>query len=683
MLSVGAAGYAQYAKVYDNEVSLRGYDIVENNGNYYYSCGNDEANITFQIDPANGSIISPLSHIGKLPDAGSQTGTAKNSILIHDAGTGNAADNPLVVSGFNPVYGSWPDPTLLSYHIKDVGSSFNQTSQDLWRWDPFIHPNGNREYVSYADQTFVTNNGTQRYFTGLRKAYGTTSSNRALTPYVLNESQSFVTYLKPFTGMNHEMVPTRIIESETGKAFVSYGAIMSNGNNWINNSVRRNAGIMGLGSNMWIEWSNTYHNGDLFDNLGAAQSVIHSGFGPHQYYHFVASGNNPMDPSQDEFGNWDKDYFHVVRLNSNGSVNRAKKITLKAVIQDLELGVTFERTQVSDIVDDRGHYYVTGTTTRVEHYEQYSIMEEVVFVVKLDGFLNLMDMRFFTFNHAPQGQLSSFHVNRIKLINDELYIAGSLLDQGDEVKRKPFIINVTKDMDLQCGAELDADIESVTLTVVGLPFSTDRSDAGSAAGNNDLVEADMNEVQTCVDQVFVCQDPDLVYVEPCCILSVAGDICIAHNVNYSIDIYKNSVLVLSTTGQGQLGTCFGNQIPGGVFAGQYDIYITDVNGCQFTLNQSIGCIPSCKGGESQSLEMNSHASTQVFPNPAQGLLNINFHEETAGSFHILDLSGKVVLSQEFQASSSAQLSIESLPVGIYTLQIIGQDLNEVHRIVKQ
>ncbi|KAA9340945.1 T9SS type A sorting domain-containing protein [Adhaeribacter soli] len=74
----------------------------------------------------------------------------------------------------------------------------------------------------------------------------------------------------------------------------------------------------------------------------------------------------------------------------------------------------------------------------------------------------------------------------------------------------------------------------------------------------------------------------------------------------------------------------------------------------------------------------------VFPNPAQNIINITSSEKSPATTATLsDLTGKTWLTQKFNANEPKQLNIEALPKGIYLLQLKTAKGTSVQKIIKQ
>ncbi len=75
------------------------------------------------------------------------------------------------------------------------------------------------------------------------------------------------------------------------------------------------------------------------------------------------------------------------------------------------------------------------------------------------------------------------------------------------------------------------------------------------------------------------------------------------------------------------------------------------------------------------------AAFSLTPNPATGLVVIK-NAENASLIQVLDLTGRVVLSQKVQETNS-ELDLTKLPVGAYLVQVLTKNTVSVQRLIKQ
>ena len=77
---------------------------------------------------------------------------------------------------------------------------------------------------------------------------------------------------------------------------------------------------------------------------------------------------------------------------------------------------------------------------------------------------------------------------------------------------------------------------------------------------------------------------------------------------------------------------------------------------------------------------NKKEAIQIFPNPTEGFLTIQTTQLSI--VHVFDKSGRLVLKRTVD-SSNPQVDLSNLSNGIYTLEIIGENLNHFTQIVKK
>jgi len=63
----------------------------------------------------------------------------------------------------------------------------------------------------------------------------------------------------------------------------------------------------------------------------------------------------------------------------------------------------------------------------------------------------------------------------------------------------------------------------------------------------------------------------------------------------------------------------------------------------------------------------------MYPNPANELLNVNVQEGFEGALKVYDMQGKLMIVENL--FGSGQVNISDLSVGMYIVQIIGEEGN--------
>jgi hypothetical protein len=84
---------------------------------------------------------------------------------------------------------------------------------------------------------------------------------------------------------------------------------------------------------------------------------------------------------------------------------------------------------------------------------------------------------------------------------------------------------------------------------------------------------------------------------------------------------------------------------------------------------------------STDVKTSASLSTQIYPNPTDGALTLQF--ETAGKYDITisDMAGKVLL-REMVTGQTARLDIGAYPAGVYLLTIDDGERKSTTRVIK-
>ena len=80
-------------------------------------------------------------------------------------------------------------------------------------------------------------------------------------------------------------------------------------------------------------------------------------------------------------------------------------------------------------------------------------------------------------------------------------------------------------------------------------------------------------------------------------------------------------------------------------------------------------------GEHDSIEMN------MYPNPNNGLFNIEFGTMFSGQLNIFDLSGRQVYSEMIMDMEMLQIELSDVPTGIYQIQALNSKYNLVRQLI--
>ncbi|MEM9916535.1 MAG: T9SS type A sorting domain-containing protein [Bacteroidota bacterium] len=118
-------------------------------------------------------------------------------------------------------------------------------------------------------------------------------------------------------------------------------------------------------------------------------------------------------------------------------------------------------------------------------------------------------------------------------------------------------------------------------------------------------------------------------------------------------------------------------------SGTYDLIVTDLNtGCRNRYARSIAIDPDidCTVG----VGVLGESSLSIFPNPTNGLLNVQLEGLSNVSIRLYDLLGRQILERSYQADIlNETLDLSALQAGIYLLAIEAEGVYRTERIVKQ
>jgi hypothetical protein len=84
-------------------------------------------------------------------------------------------------------------------------------------------------------------------------------------------------------------------------------------------------------------------------------------------------------------------------------------------------------------------------------------------------------------------------------------------------------------------------------------------------------------------------------------------------------------------------------------------------------------------------ENNGGILQQLYPNPAENLLNVVFNSSEAAIITVTDVAGRTVLSKQLSGNSRAELEVGALEAGVYMVVLqdkAGAQLGSA-RFVKQ
>jgi len=104
------------------------------------------------------------------------------------------------------------------------------------------------------------------------------------------------------------------------------------------------------------------------------------------------------------------------------------------------------------------------------------------------------------------------------------------------------------------------------------------------------------------------------------------------------------------------------------------------DGLATTNNDAYNSNCNCEGVI--DVEENNLFKLNIFPNPANNEITLNSNVLGAGMVTLMDMTGRVVLQQKSNISSTQKINIQDLPVGIYSLSVTIENKQLVKSFVK-
>jgi hypothetical protein len=168
----------------------------------------------------------------------------------------------------------------------------------------------------------------------------------------------------------------------------------------------------------------------------------------------------------------------------------------------------------------------------------------------------------------------------------------------------------------------------------------------------------------CIDSKTI-----LISVNPNPIVTVnSGSICLGN----SFTITPNGATTYSYSG--------GSSVVSPSVTTSYSVIGTNSVGCSATVISTVN-VNSCVG----VIELDNNSTVSIFPNPTNGILNINFTNslESNISVSVSNAIGQIVLNEKLN-SSKTTLNIKQLPTGMYFINIIKDNkVLGIQKIIKE
>ena len=87
-------------------------------------------------------------------------------------------------------------------------------------------------------------------------------------------------------------------------------------------------------------------------------------------------------------------------------------------------------------------------------------------------------------------------------------------------------------------------------------------------------------------------------------------------------------------------------------------------------------------GSKTDLSSTNLEGVSIYPNPTASILNIKMNQDNS-EVSLVDVNGRVVLSQKFAEATTAVFNVADLASGVYFVQIVSNGTIETMKIVKE
>ena len=598
--------------------------------------------VIFEIDPSDGSILTPSTKIATFDNTGSQTGIGKNSVAVapYFQDPNDPWGPPLGV--FNLMYLTGMDMSLQptnamfeSHGVYDNGSTFNSYVNSSLPAQQLIPGNPGQPAINswlldadYSDQTTYQD---YRYMVG--RDYGNYYTGYGTQMFVIKHHNGLnanisVEFVDGTRYGQHEDVPTRTINDPAHGIMTVFGGAIHDGASYVNDPVRMDPGMWWVDHNMNTTVHKTYHNasGIANENFGVAQShiVVNQGVtnGSGQTLQFsliVSSGNNPQSASsstdQFQMGRWNKNHFHLLRdWDYAGMATEALRLSFVNNPDPLDphLGTFYTDVQVGDIVEVEDGYLIVGTVIWSERYETtdddglpiLGVLDmDKIFMIKLDKPANMFNnptlayAKFFNGLPVNPKDIDEVQANRVKVIGDDVFIIGSYSSTTTPNQRTPILIKTDIDNQLQyeCTTPLDVKIEELDV------YEVNAQEGENSANPYYNPDYHFYGIQRVAPSTVVCTPPPPPTPEDIASIGLIGDL---------------------------------------------------------------------------------ERSVSLFPNPANGQITISGMTQGDAVIVIVDVKGQRVLEYSGAVSENHTLSVSGLDKGVYFLQITQNEQMQSIKLIK-
>lgn len=109
-------------------------------------------------------------------------------------------------------------------------------------------------------------------------------------------------------------------------------------------------------------------------------------------------------------------------------------------------------------------------------------------------------------------------------------------------------------------------------------------------------------------------------------------------------------------------------------SGSVSVTLTD-GGCQGTDTKNVTATPT-------AIDEASGINANIYPNPSNGIFTLQLERTDALSIRIMDVSGKVLRSEQLSGSTLYNIDMQSAPIGVYVMEIETNEGKSFKKLVK-
>jgi hypothetical protein len=82
-------------------------------------------------------------------------------------------------------------------------------------------------------------------------------------------------------------------------------------------------------------------------------------------------------------------------------------------------------------------------------------------------------------------------------------------------------------------------------------------------------------------------------------------------------------------------------------------------------------------------DSNERLLENLYPNPVEDVLNLQFTEPVSGELTIVDLNGKMVMAKNIENTASMKIPVSHLSKGVYILQVKTDEISKEYQFIKR